>query len=94
MITNENYSGLYNKTSEKSSCGVGFITRKDGQQTNELLLKAHEALCAVPHRGGMSSEGVGDGAGISIDLSLDFFSKITSRKLIKNRFCVGNFFYA
>ena len=92
MITNENYSGLYNKTSEKSSCGVGFITRKDGQQTNELLLKAHEALCAVPHRGGMSSEGVGDGAGISIDLSLDFFSKITSRKLIKERFCVGNFF--
>ena len=55
------------------------IARKDSKQTHELLLKGHEALCSVPHRGGMSSEGVGDGAGISVDLSLAFFRKITGR---------------
>ena len=87
-----NPTGLYNHSYEKSSCGVGFITKKDSVQSHEILIKAHEALCSVPHRGGMSSEGVGDGAGISIDLSLDFFQKITSKQLIPGLFCVGNFF--
>ena len=87
-----NRLGLYNKKFDRDSCGVGFITRKDGTQTHQLLKKGHEALCSVPHRGGMSSEGVGDGAGVSIDLSKDFFSKITSQKLILGNFCVGNFF--
>ncbi|MEM6477534.1 MAG: hypothetical protein AAF647_00670, partial [Pseudomonadota bacterium] len=69
MTEFDNSYGLYDPSFEKSSCGVGFLTRKGGVQTHDLLLKGHEALCAVPHRGGMSSEGVGDGAGISVDLS-------------------------
>ena len=84
--------GLYDDTIQNSSCGVGFITRKDSKQTHELLEKSHEALCAVPHRGGMSSEGTGDGAGISIDLSEEFFSKITSTDLKLGNFGIGNFF--
>ena len=83
---------LYDIASDKSSCGVGFITRKDGIQTHEVLRHAHEALCAVPHRGGMSSEGVGDGAGVSVDLSLDFFKRLTGARLEAGRFGVGNFF--
>ena len=58
------------------SCGVGFITRKDSRQTHKLLQLANEALCVIPHRGGMNSLGVGDGAGINIDLSVEFFSKL------------------
>ncbi|MEM6971227.1 MAG: glutamate synthase-related protein [Pseudomonadota bacterium] len=85
-------TGLYDPELEHSSCGVGFITRKDGQQTRDLLEKGHEALCAVPHRGGMSSEGVGDGAGISVDLSVPFFEKLTGRALVAGAFGVGNFF--
>ncbi len=53
----------------------------------------HEALCAVPHRGGMSSEGVGDGAGVNMDLSLRFFSELTGDPgLEPGKFGVGNFF--
>ena len=85
-------SGLYDPTLEKSSCGVGFLTRKDGVQTHDLLVKGHEALCAVPHRGGMSSEGVGDGAGVSVDLSIGFFSGLVGRRLEAGAFGVGNFF--
>lgn len=86
-------TGLYDSAFEKSSCGVGLITRKDGKQTHDVLLKGHEALCAVPHRGGMSSEGVGDGAGVSIDLSLGFFRKLTGRAdLEPGRFGVCNAF--
>ncbi|MCQ4628460.1 glutamate synthase large subunit [Shinella sp. CPCC 100929] len=88
-----NTTGLYDPSQEKSSCGVGFITRKDGVQTHDVLKRGHEALCAVPHRGGMSAEGVGDGAGVSVDLSLGFFRKLTARPdLQSRRFGVGNFF--
>ena len=92
MIQSDTKFGLYDSAFEKSSCGVGFLTRKDGKQTHDLLVKGHEALCAVPHRGGMSAEGVGDGAGVSIDLSLKFFRKVTGAKLIAGAFGVGNFF--
>ena len=80
---------LYDPNIDRNNCGVGFITRKDGVQTNDLLKMGHQALCRVPHRGGMSSEGIGDGAGISIDLSLDFFQEITSSKLQLDYFGVG-----
>ena len=90
-FTNLN-TGLYEPDKEHSSCGVGFLTRKDGRQTHELMKLGHEALCAVPHRGGMSSEGVGDGAGVSVDLSTDFFNNLTGKPLAPGEFGVGNFF--
>ena len=93
MESAENSFGLYDPAYEKSSCGVGFITKKTGVQGHDVLVKGHEALCAVPHRGGMSAEGVGDGAGISVDLSLGFFRKLTGRADLRPRgFGVGNFF--
>ncbi|MEM1107665.1 MAG: glutamate synthase central domain-containing protein, partial [Planctomycetota bacterium] len=85
-------TGLYDPNDEHSACGVGFLTRKDSVQTHDVLVKGHEALCGVPHRGGMSSEGVGDGAGISVDLSLKFFRKVTGVDLEPGAFGVGNFF--
>ena len=83
---------LFDPEKSYDSCGVGFITTKSGQQTHDLLLKGNEALCVVPHRGGMSSEGVGDGAGVNIDLSEKFFSKITGKTLKRGDFGVANFF--
>jgi len=84
--------GLYDRAHDHDACGVGFLTRKDSRQTHDLLIRGHEALCAVPHRGGMSSEGVGDGAGISVDLSLGFFRKLTGQNLQAGTFGAGNFF--
>lgn len=93
MSVTEQKFGLYDAAFEKSSCGVGFITRKDGVQTHDVLKRGHEALCAVTHRGGMSAEGVGDGAGVSLDLSLSFFRKLTGEHgLQTGQFGVGNFF--
>ncbi|MFT4217498.1 MAG: glutamate synthase-related protein [Micropruina sp.] len=84
--------GLYQPTAEHSACGVGFITRKDGVQTHDVIALGEQALCAIPHRGGMSAEGVGDGAGVSIDLSVDFFSALVGQPLERGHFGVGNFF--
>ncbi|MCV6603125.1 MAG: glutamate synthase large subunit, partial [Cohaesibacter sp.] len=85
--------GLYDPNFEKSSCGVGFMTYKSGEQTHDVLVKGHEALCTIPHRGGMSSEGVGDGAGVNVDLSLSFFRKLMGNDNLElGEFGVGNFF--
>ena len=85
---------LYNADLSQDNCGVGFITRKDGRQTHELLVKSHEALCTIPHRGGMSAEGIGDGAGVNIDLSLKFFRKVTGIDSLElGQFGVANFFF-
>ena len=84
---------LYDASREHSSCGVGFITNKRGEQTQELLQLSHQALCKIPHRGGMSAEGIGDGAGVNIDLSLAFFRHLCSdHNLQLGDFGVGNFF--
>ncbi|MEW6992731.1 glutamate synthase-related protein [Colwelliaceae bacterium MEBiC 14330] len=84
---------LFDKNHEFSSCGVGFITNKHSKQSHELLVHAHQALCMIPHRGGMSAEGIGDGAGVNIDLSLSFFRKITNNPTLNlGEFGVANFF--
>ena len=85
---------LYNADLSKDSCGVGFITHKQSKQTHDLLVKSHQALCTIPHRGGMSAEGIGDGAGVNIDLSLNFFRKITGIDTLElGQFGVANFFF-
>ncbi|MBG09557.1 MAG: glutamate synthase large subunit [Gammaproteobacteria bacterium] len=83
---------LHDIDADHSSCGVGFITRKDSVQTHDLIRRGHEALCAVPHRGGMSSSGIGDGAGIFVDLSHEFFSQLVGLTLMPGQYGVGNFF--
>ncbi len=85
---------LYNPDLSQDSCGVGFITHKQSKQTHDLLVKSHEALCTIPHRGGMSAEGIGDGAGVNFDLSLKFFRKITGDNSLEiGQFAVANFFF-
>lgn len=84
--------GLYDPARESSDCGVGFITRLDGTPTHDVIRKGDEALCSIPHRGGKSAEGVGDGAGVSIDLSVEFFSAITGEELVAGHFGVANCF--
>ncbi|MGO1949505.1 MAG: glutamate synthase-related protein, partial [Mycobacteriaceae bacterium] len=84
--------GLYDPAAEHSACGVGFLTRKDSVPTHDVLVRGHNALCAIPHRGGMSSEGVGDGAGVNIDLSAEFFRSVTGLPLEERLFGVANFF--
>ncbi|KTR04139.1 GltA [Curtobacterium luteum] len=89
---NHSSFGLYDPARESSDCGVGFITRLDGTPTHDVIRKGDEALCSIPHRGGKSAEGVGDGAGVSIDLSVEFFSAITGEALRAGHFGVANCF--
>lgn len=83
---------LYTPESDHDSCGVGLITHKRSVQTHELFQLADQALCQVPHRGGINAEGVGDGGGICFDLSVRFYRELTDRALEKGGFAVVNFF--
>ena len=92
--SDNNQTMLYDASLSQDSCGVGFITHKQSIQTHDLLVKSHEALCTIPHRGGMSAEGIGDGAGVNVDLSRKFFRKITGIESIElGQFGVANFFF-
>ncbi|MFE7273679.1 glutamate synthase-related protein [Streptomyces sp. NPDC057623] len=89
---NHSAFGLYDPARDHSDCGVGFLTRLDGVPSHDVIRKGHEALCAIPHRGGASAEGVGDGAGVSVDLSVEFFRAITGENLRAGHFGVANCF--
>ncbi|MFJ4770919.1 glutamate synthase-related protein [Streptomyces uncialis] len=84
--------GLYSPAREHSDCGVGFVTRLDGVPSHDVIRKGDEALRAIPHRGGKSAEGVGDGAGVSVDLSVEFFDALTGEGLRAGHFGVANCF--
>ncbi|MEU2298219.1 glutamate synthase-related protein [Streptomyces antibioticus] len=89
---NHSTSGLYDPARDHSDCGVGFLTRLDGTPSHDVILKGDEALRAIPHRGGSSAEGVGDGAGVSVDLSVEFFGALTGQALRAGHFGVANCF--
>lgn len=85
---------LFDRDLDYSSCGVGFITHKYSLQTHELLEHAHQALCKIPHRGGFNAEGIGDGAGVNVDISLNFYRHLTGNPDLRpGEFGVANFFY-
>lgn len=87
---NENM--LYSTDFDHDSCGVGLITHKRSIQTHDILQLADQALCKVPHRGGINAEGVGDGGGACFDLSVNFYRELTGEQLQAGEFAVGNFF--
>ncbi|MEU1293463.1 glutamate synthase-related protein [Streptomyces sp. NPDC005840] len=85
-------SGLHDPSLDHSACGVGFITRLDGVPGHDVIRRGDEALRAIPHRGGASAEGVGDGAGVSVDLSEEFFGALVGEELRAGHFGVANCF--
>ncbi|MCX5360202.1 glutamate synthase-related protein [Streptomyces sp. NBC_00124] len=89
---NHSTFGLYDPALDHSDCGVGFITRLDGTPSHDVIRKGDEALRTIPHRGGKSAEGVGDGAGVNVDLSVEFFGATTGEELRAGHFGVANCF--
>ena len=70
---------------DHDACGVGFVASMTGKQKREVVKNGIEALKAVWHRGAVDADGkTGDGAGIHIEFSRDFFmskSKLQDMKL-------------
>ena len=59
---------------EHEACGVGLIATTDGKKSRKVVEYGIDALKAVWHRGAVDADGKsGDGAGIKLEISPDFF---------------------
>ncbi len=82
---------------EHDACGVGFVASMSGKKNRQVVEKAIEALKAVWHRGAVDADGkTGDGAGIHLEFSREFFaekvSKIGQKITDQQELCLGMIF--
>ena len=87
----------YNSNMEHDACGVGMIASTNGKKSRKIVEYGIEALKSIWHRGAVDADGKsGDGAGIQIEVSTDFFKEkilATGHTLDEDkRICVGMVF--
>ena len=74
---------------DHDACGVGFVASMTGKPKREVVENGIEALKAVWHRGAVDADGkTGDGAGIHIEFSREFFEEqisVTGHKIQENQ---------
>ena len=89
-------SKVYHPNMEHDACGVGLVASTEGKKSRKIVEYGIEALKAVWHRGAVDADGkTGDGAGIHVEISRDFFKeKIENygRKYDGGEICVGMIF--
>ena len=67
-------TGLYNPADERDACGVGLVAAIDGKPRRSIVEAGIEALKSIYHRGAVDADGkTGDGAGIHIQIPVEFF---------------------
>ena len=72
---------IYKDSYEHSSCGVGLIASLNGKESKQVVEMGVEALKCLYHRGAIDADGkTGDGAGIQLSISKDFFKVRRTRK--------------
>jgi len=72
--------GLYDPRYEHDACGMGFIVNLNGEKSHEIIRKGIEILINLTHRGACGCDPeTGDGAGITIQIPHEFFSRECSR---------------
>ena len=72
--------GMYRPELESDACGVGLVAATDGKASRRVVEAGIEALKAVWHRGAVDADGkTGDGAGIMVELPVDFFHQHIER---------------
>lgn len=69
--------GLYDKSLEKDSCGVGLVAHMKKQASRQIVLDANEMLVRMSHRGGCGCEvNTGDGAGILVGMPDAYYRRV------------------
>ncbi|QLG71419.1 hypothetical protein HG535_0B04610 [Zygotorulaspora mrakii] len=90
--------GLYDPEYEKDACGVGFVANIKGEHSHKIVSDARFLLCNMTHRGAVSSDGNGDGAGILLGIPHEFMKREFKLDLgidipEKGQYAVGNVFF-
>jgi glutamate synthase (NADPH/NADH) large chain len=71
------HSSLYEPSTERDSCGVGFVAHIKGQKSRAIVEQALEVLERMKHRAATGADALtGDGAGIMLQLPHRFFKRV------------------
>jgi glutamate synthase (NADPH) large chain len=72
----ERRSGLYEPSTEKDSCGMGFVAHIKGEKSRGIVEQALEVLHRMRHRAATGADPLtGDGAGILVQVPDRFFRR-------------------
>ena len=90
--------GLYYPELEHDACGIGVVVDIKGRQSHQTVDDALKIVEKLEHRAGKDAEGkTGDGVGILLQISHDFFAKAAAEAGIKlegpRDYGVGMFFF-
>ncbi|QEU61385.1 Glt1 [Kluyveromyces lactis] len=90
--------GLYDPEFEKDACGVGFVANIKGVSSHKIVSDARFLLCNMTHRGAVSSDGNGDGAGILTGIPHEFMQREFKLDVgidipDQSQYAVGNVFF-
>ncbi len=74
-----NKETLYRERFEHDACGIGAVVQIDGKQSYQVVDDALTIVEKLEHRAGKDASGeVGDGVGILLQISHNFFKKVSS----------------
>ena len=100
VITSNNtqQQGLYSPEFEHDNCGIGAVVNIKGIKTHSTVADALKIVENLEHRAGKDAEGkTGDGVGILLQISHNFFSKVAKEMGIdiggERDYGVGMFFF-
>ncbi|MCR4693293.1 MAG: glutamate synthase large subunit [Firmicutes bacterium] len=87
--------GLYDERFEHDACGIGAVINIKGKKEHKVIDDALKIVEKLEHRAGKDASGeVGDGVGIMMQISHDFFKKHSGFELLGERdYGVGMFFF-
>lgn len=72
--------GLYDPRFEHDNCGIGSVVNIKGTKTRDVVEKALQIVENLEHRAGKDAEGkTGDGVGILLQISHNFFKKAVEK---------------
>ncbi|MDD5810524.1 MAG: glutamate synthase large subunit [Treponema sp.] len=89
---------LYESSFEHDACGIGAVVSIDGIKSHRVVENALSIVEKLEHRAGKDASGeTGDGVGILVQISHNFFKKIEKEAGLKLRderdYGIGQFFF-
>ena len=88
---------LYEPSFEHDNCGIGAVVNIDGSKSHKIVDNALSIVEKLEHRAGKDASGeTGDGVGILVQISHDFFKKEAGElvgKLGEREYGIGQFFF-
>ena len=90
--------GLYDPSQEHENCGIGAVIRIDGQPVAKVVDDSLKIVETLEHRAGKDASGkTGDGVGILLQISHDFFRDAAAQAGItlgdRRSYGIGMFFF-